>query len=117
MNSILLLASCLLAIGFFVLQQRIRHGRLIDIDDALRKELTLTVDLNSASAAELGSLPGIGPRLARDIVADRNSRGPFGAVDELLRVPGIGEIKLAALREHLVCRIQLTGSAVPDPVH
>jgi competence ComEA-like helix-hairpin-helix protein len=117
MNSILLLAGCLLAMGFFALQQRIRHGRLIDIDLAPRQELLLTVDLNSASAAELGVLPGIGPRLAREIVADRNSHGPFGAVDELLRVPGIGEIKLAALREYLVCRIQSTGSAIPDPVH
>lgn len=112
----LLLAACLLAMGLFVLQQRIRHGRLIDIDDAPPAGVKTTVDVNAASAAELGMLPGIGPRLARDIVADRDSHGPFLSVDDLGRVAGIGEIKLAALREFLVCRVQSTGSAVSNPV-
>jgi hypothetical protein len=56
--------------------------------------LAVPVDLNAASVAELESLPGIGPTLARAIVDGR----PYAAVDELLRVPGIGPSRLAAVR-------------------
>jgi len=47
---------------------------------------------------ELMELPGIGPVLARRIVAYREEHGPFASLEELLRVPGIGEETLAALR-------------------
>lgn len=56
--------------------------------------LAVPVELNDATLAELESLPGIGPALAREIVAGR----PYGAVDELRRVPGIGPARLAAVR-------------------
>jgi competence protein ComEA len=57
------------------------------------------VDLNRASAAELEALPGVGPVLAARIVAHRDANGPFTTVEDLLDVPGIGEAKLAALRD------------------
>jgi competence ComEA-like helix-hairpin-helix protein len=53
------------------------------------------IDLDVASAAEIETLRGIGPALATRIVADRDSRGPFGSTDELQRVRGIGA-RLAA---------------------
>jgi competence protein ComEA len=56
------------------------------------------VRLNSASAAELESLPGIGPVLAERIVEWRLERGPFASVDQLREVPGIGEAKYAAVK-------------------
>jgi competence ComEA-like helix-hairpin-helix protein len=56
------------------------------------------LDLNEASAADLELLPGIGPSLARRIVQDRLGHGAFGAVEELLRVRGIGPATLARLR-------------------
>jgi competence protein ComEA len=58
----------------------------------------LTVDINGASSDDLQRLPGIGPRLAARIVADRARRGPLTAVDQLTRVSGIGPAKLARLR-------------------
>lgn len=60
------------------------------------------VHLNRADAAELVGLPGVGPVLAARIVAHRDRHGPFQTVEDLLDVPGIGEAKLAALRDHVV---------------
>lgn len=57
-----------------------------------------TVDLNTASVAELTSLPGIGEALAQRIVAWREENGRFRSVDQLLDVSGIGPAKLRALR-------------------
>ena len=57
------------------------------------------VQLNLAGADELETLPGVGPVLAERIVDYREEHGPFTVVEDLLDVPGIGEAKLAALRE------------------
>ena len=56
------------------------------------------VDLNSASAAELEALPGIGPVLAQRIVQWRTDNGPFPDVEILGEVSGIGDALMAQLR-------------------
>lgn len=48
------------------------------------------IDLDRASAQEIERLPRVGPALARRIVEDRDSGGPFGSLEGLSRVPGIG---------------------------
>lgn len=55
------------------------------------------VDVNRAGAAELRSLPGIGPALAERILEARRE-APFASVDDLARVPGIGPATVARLR-------------------
>ena len=57
------------------------------------------VDLNTATAADLEALPGVGPATAAAIIDDRTRNGPFASVDDLDRVSGIGPAKLDALRE------------------
>jgi competence protein ComEA len=57
--------------------------------------------LNSATAAELDALPGVGPVIAGRIVSYRDENGPFQSVEDLLDVPGIGEAKLADLRDRV----------------
>lgn len=57
------------------------------------------VDLNTADVALLETLPGIGPATAAAIVDHRDRHGPFTSVQGLLEVRGIGEAKLAALRD------------------
>jgi competence protein ComEA len=59
------------------------------------------VNVNTATAAELESLPGVGPATAAAIVDERTRNGSFASVDDLERVPGIGPAKLAALREQV----------------
>jgi competence protein ComEA len=57
------------------------------------------VNLNTATPEQLDDLPGIGPATANAIVADREANGPFASVEDLLRVRGIGEAKLAQLQD------------------
>ncbi len=48
------------------------------------------ININTASASQLDSLPGIGPSKAAAIVADRDAKGKFSSCDELSRVTGVG---------------------------
>jgi competence protein ComEA len=57
------------------------------------------VDINRASADQLDELPGVGPATAEAIITHREQNGPFGSVDELIDVRGIGEAKLEQLRD------------------
>ena len=55
------------------------------------------VNLNTAGAAALQRLPGIGPALAERIVAYREAHGPFARLSEITRVSGIGPRTLEGL--------------------
>jgi competence protein ComEA len=61
--------------------------------------LLLILNLNTATARELETLPGIGPALARRIVEFREKKGGFRRVEELLVIPGISERKWKAIRD------------------
>jgi competence protein ComEA len=57
------------------------------------------VNINSASAEELETLPGIGEVIAQEILDYRTENGPFASVDDLLDVSGIGEVTLENVRD------------------
>jgi competence protein ComEA len=57
------------------------------------------VDLNTATAKELESLPGIGEVLAGRIVEYRNANGPFKAIEDIMNVAGIKEAVFAQIRD------------------
>lgn len=59
------------------------------------------LDLNTATIEQLDTLPGIGEVTAQKIVDYREEHGGFGSVDELGQVPGIGDKRLADLREQV----------------
>ena len=59
------------------------------------------VNINTASAAELETLPGIGEKRAADIVADREANGPLRIPEALTRVSGIGEGILEWLMDYI----------------
>jgi competence protein ComEA len=48
------------------------------------------VNINTASAEELDTLPGIGPTTAQNIIAYRDENGPFGSIEDIVNVSGIG---------------------------
>ena len=62
------------------------------------REAEHPLELNRATETELAGLPGIGPALARRIVAWREEQGRFRSVDELEEVVGIGPSLLERLR-------------------
>lgn len=79
------------------LAEPLTDGDVVQVPAAVDPEGERRVRLNSASVDELVRLPGVGPELARRIVAAR----PFASVDELVRVRGIGARTLAALRSRV----------------
>jgi competence protein ComEA len=60
------------------------------------------VNINTATALELEALPSVGPSTAKAIVSFRTKNGPFGKAEDLLKVPGIGDGKLAAMKPFVV---------------
>ena len=56
------------------------------------------IDINSASAAELQELPGIGPAYSKRIIEWRKENGEFTTADQLLEIKGIGEKRLANIK-------------------
>ena len=62
---------------------------------------TPLINLNSATSDQLDTLPGVGPSTAKAIISYRNRKGPFGKVEDLLNVPGIGPSKVAAIRDQV----------------
>lgn len=73
------------------------------ITEAIDKNIPSTgqlINLNTASQAELETLPGVGPKLAREIIATREEK-PFTSLEDIERVPGVG----ASLRQKLEGRV------------
>jgi competence protein ComEA len=65
------------------------------------KEKPELVDINSATAADLEKVPGLGPSLSRRIVEFRDKNGPYSTVEDLLKIQGIGEKSLSRFRDYL----------------
>lgn len=66
------------------------------------QDVKFPLDLNTATAAELQTLPGIGPVLAERILDYRAEIGGFSTVEQLMEVRGIGEKKLDAIKDLVV---------------
>ncbi len=59
------------------------------------------INLNTADAAALDTLPGVGPVTAEAIISWRTQNGPFRTVDDLLDVKGIGAATLGEIRDRV----------------
>lgn len=67
------------------------------------------LDLNQATVEELDTLPGVGPAIARRIVAFREKNGAFKRIEDLMNVRGIGEKTFLRLRDRIMVK------ATPSP--
>ena len=83
----------------------LRDGDQVHVPSLVEVELALPtssvptlVNINTATQAELETLPGIGPVSAQAIIEYRNVNGPFANIDMLIEVPGIGEATVENLR-------------------
>jgi beta-lactamase superfamily II metal-dependent hydrolase len=74
-----------------------RAGRETPKNERGTKAPTRLIDVNKASLEELESLPGVGQVIARRIIEGR----PYGSVDDLRRVKGIGEKRLAEMQPYV----------------
>ena len=59
------------------------------------------ININTASMSDLDTLSGVGPSTAKAIIDYRTKNGPFGSIEDLLNVRGIGPAKLDAMREQV----------------
>jgi competence protein ComEA len=62
---------------------------------------SVRVNINTASMSDLDTLSGVGPSIAKAIIDYRTKNGPFGSIEDLLNVRGIGPSKLDAMREQV----------------
>lgn len=108
---LLAFAGCAFLLGFFVLHNRkasvsyadsISPGAdIIHAEPAVIAPTGKLININTATAAQLQTLPGIGPGLAQRILDYRKEHGPFAAVAELSKIPGIGINRLEDLLGHI----------------
>jgi competence protein ComEA len=68
---------------------------------AAKPASTATVNLNTASEADLEGLPGIGAKTAARIVEYRQKNGPFKKIEELMNVRGVGEKNFLKLKAQI----------------
>ena len=92
-------AALLLLIIFWTMSNWIYRARVEKPESELPADLI--VDLNDATQAELNLLPGVGAKLASDILKYREEVGGFHSVDELMNIRGIKEGRLLSLKKYI----------------
>lgn len=91
-------AVTILSIGWMVCtewQERVQEARGLSA-------APFVVDLNLATESELHLLPGVGPKLAQQILRLREERGGFNRIEDLLDVPGIKKTRLDQIRPFVI---------------
>ena len=87
----------------------VRAGRHRKAPAASPSKAATIIDVDLATAAELEALPRVGPALAKRIVDDRTANGPFGSIEALQRVKGVGP----AMAKTLAPRVTFSTSRRP----
>lgn len=107
MNRFVITMMCVLAavVGTSAAQQPAPAAK----PEARATKPVTTVNINTASVAELQELPGVGAKTAARIVDYRTKKGPFRKIEELMNVQGVGE------KSFLKLRSQLTVGATSSP--
>lgn len=98
-----------------LMERKLADGALLDVAVVKGQSLVITtkkmgarervtlgilLDINSMDAADWEYLPGVGPELAKRIVENRQKYGDYRSLEELQRIPGIGDRKVRMLRRY-----------------
>jgi competence protein ComEA len=95
-------ACCILLFAYCLLPPAYGHFAQTSGERASRaKRPVAIIDINDGTAEEFTTLPGIGPELARRIVAYREKHGAFRRVEDLLVIKGMGHKKWRAIRPYI----------------
>ena len=98
------MTAAVLLVILLVVQPGLRaspaSGQQVEAEKGKRTSVP-TVDINQASEEDFAKLPGVGPELARRIVAFREKHGPFRRAEDLLVIRGIGHKKWRKMRPYL----------------
>jgi len=100
-----LIIAALLIIAFFAYN----HGHIAEpwsrVPDVEQGPFPgFPVDINSADAPALMLLPGVGRKTAEAILAEREKKGGFSALEDIEDVRGIGEEKFKAIRRYIIIK-------------
>lgn len=93
---LIVLTGCLLGSSFLG-----PLGRLHAAPSSEKQAGQALVNVNKANAVELETIRGIGPMLAERVVKDREANGRYEHLEDLVRVPGIGQAKLEKIKSQI----------------
>lgn len=99
-KKVLLFLSFLFVVGLTVTFFKKSTGCnscLIDIYS--EKKASQPLDVNKATREDLIALPGIGEKTAESIILFRQANGPFARVEDLKKVPGVTDARLAQFKD------------------
>ncbi len=94
-----LVASLVAVAALLVAQPQAQTGQP-KVAERSEKKATV-VNVNMATAADLEKLPSVGPKVAGHIIDYRRKKGPFKKIEELMKVPEIGEKSFLKLRSQI----------------
>jgi competence ComEA-like helix-hairpin-helix protein len=101
-RKVFLFLSFLIILGLGLSVFHKTHGSKVSLCEGfVEARASKPLNLNDATHKELVALPGVGETTARAILKERVARGGFKDVAELKHVKGIGDVKLARLKERL----------------
>ena len=101
-----LLIAAVGLIGWHWLQLSNWGREPVEISRLPNSDYAYRIDVNQSTWVEWAQLEGIGETLARRIIDDREQRGPFRSIDDIMRVKGIGPKKLEQLRPWLEINVE-----------
>jgi competence protein ComEA len=105
--------QCLSALAIVSLLMAAPHSTVAQTTSRAAAKTTAAgiVNINTASAADLEALPGIGAKTAARIVEYRQKNGPFKKIEELMNVRGVGEKNFLKLKPQISVTARAEGAA------
>ncbi len=101
--------SCLLVALVLIAQAWLVAQKAPAVKSANASAPAALINLNTASAQQLDTLPGVGAKVAARIIEYRQKNGPFKKIEDLMNVRGIGEKNFLKIKDRLT-----VGSGKPD---